>query len=100
MVSVVPRLKPNLKSLSRVGEKTCDQRDHAIDRIGRKLLLFIEILPGAWGIREKVVGLVDVGPHKKIGRFGEAIIQAEHPRVFLAHLICLAPRIGKRSGYW
>src|SRR5208337_5195485 len=70
------------------------QRNNAVDRIGRKLLLFIEILPGAWGIREKVVGFVDVGPPKKIGRVGEAIIQAEHPRVFLAYLIPLPHELG------
>jgi hypothetical protein len=55
-----------------------------------ELLLFIEILPGAWGIRDHVIGFVDAGPKKKISRIGEAVIQAEHPRVFPAHL-CADP---------
>ena len=70
------------------------QRNSTIDRIGRKLLLFIEILPRAGGIRQNVVGLVDVDTKKQTGRVGDAIIQAEHPRVFLALLTALPHELG------
>src|SRR5580693_7812594 len=58
------------------------------------MFLFIEILPGAWGIRDDVVGFVDVGPPKKTRRIGEAMIQAEHPRVFAARLFTFPHELG------
>ena len=57
-------VETELEVIEQVRRKHVRQRDDGIDRKRRKFLSFIKILPGAWGIRKKVVGLVDVGAPK------------------------------------